>query len=82
LFAWVARKLTHRLPGTTKSSPTARGAYDSEAEAKRAGITFDVLEGLFIEAIVDGYMREWDDLRGGARISLWEDAVRAHSVAR
>ena len=39
IFTWVTRKFTHRLPGTTKSNPAARGAYDSAAEARAAGIT-------------------------------------------
>jgi hypothetical protein len=46
LFTWVTRKLTHRLPGTTKGAPESRGLYDSAREAERAGITFDVLEQL------------------------------------
>jgi hypothetical protein len=82
LFTWVTRKLTHRLPGTTKANPSARGAYDSVAGARQAGITLDVLEELFIRAIVDGYMREWDKLRGQSRIRLWEEAVAACGVPR
>jgi transposase len=82
LFTWVTRKFTHRLPGTTKSNPTDRGAYDSGAEAEKAGITLDVLEKLFIQAIVDAYMQEWDDLRRGRRITLWEEHVREKGVPR
>jgi transposase len=82
LFTWVTRKFTHRLPGTTKSSPTDRGTYDSTHEASKAGITVDVLEKLFIQAIVDAYHQEWDRLRRGRRISLWEDAVREKGVPR
>ena len=80
LFTWVTRKLTHRLPGTTKESPQARGAYDSVSAARTAGITFDVLEELFTASIVDGYMREWDHLRGQTRSTLWDDAVRTYGV--
>jgi transposase len=82
LFTWVTRKFTHRLPGTTKSNPTDRGTYDSVAEAERAGITFDVLEKLFIQSIVDGYLQEWDTLRRGKRITLWEESVREKGVPR
>jgi transposase len=82
LFTWVTRKFTHRLPGTTKSTPRDRGTYDSAGEAEKAGITLDVLEKLFIQAIVDGYMQEWDKLRRQKRIALWEDAVRAMGVPR
>jgi len=63
LFTWTTRKFEHRLPGTTKATPADRGAYDSTGEAKKAGITLDMLEKWFIQAIVDGYMQEWNDLR-------------------
>jgi len=82
LFTWVTRKFTHRLPGTTKATLADRGAYDSAAEAEKAGITLDVLEKLFIQAIVDGYMQEWDKLRRQTRIALWEDAVQKKGVPR
>ena len=80
LFTWVTRKFTHRLPGTTKATPADRGAYDSVAEAEKAGITLDVLEKLFIQSIVDAYLQEWDHLWRGRRISLWEDGVRDKGV--
>jgi transposase len=80
LFTWVTRKFTHRLPGTTKANPADRGAYDSKTEAQKAGITLDVLEKLFIQSIVDAYLQEWDHLRRGRRISLWEDAVQEKGV--
>src|SRR5712692_6181405 len=80
LFTWVTRKFSHRLPGTTKSTPADRGAYDSKAEAEKAGMTLDVLEKLFIQSIVDAYLQEWDHLRRGRRISLWEDRVQEKGV--
>jgi transposase len=82
LFTWVTRKFSHRLPGTTKATPADRGTYASGAEAEKAGITLDVLEKLFIQAIVDAYMQEWDTLRRGTRITLWEETVREKGVAR
>jgi transposase len=82
LFTWVTRKFTHRLPGTTKASSTDRGVYDSTTEAEKAGITLDILEKLFIQAITDAYMQEWDALRRGKRILLWEDNVREKGVPR
>ncbi len=82
LFTWITRKFSHRLPGTTKATPKDRGAYESACEAEKAGMTFDVLEKLFIQAIVDGYMQEWDKLRRQTRIALWEDAVQAKSIPR
>jgi hypothetical protein len=82
LFAWTTRKFEHRLPGTTKATVQARGSYDSAREAEKAGITLEVLEQLFFQAIVDGYMQEWDTLRRGKRITLWEESVRDKGVPR
>ncbi len=82
LLTWISRKFTHRLPGTTKSTPADRGIYDSVSEAEKAGITLDVLEKRFIQAIVDAYMQEWDSLRRGKRITLWEEQVREKGVPR
>lgn len=82
LFSWMTRKFEHRLPGTTKSSPQDRGTYDSAKEVKKAGITLDVLEKFFIQAIVDGYMQEWDKLRRQTRIALWNQNVQQYGVAR
>ncbi len=82
LFTWVTRKFTHRLPGTTKSTSADRGTYDSRGEAEKAGITLDVLEKWFIQAIVDAYMQEWDRERRGRRTTLWEESVQKMGVAR
>ena len=82
LFTWVTRKFTHRLPGTTKATPADRGIYDSRSEARQAGITLDVLEKLFIQAMVDAYHQEWDHLRRGRRLALWEESVQQKGVPR
>ncbi len=82
LFTWTTRKVEHRLPGTTKATVHDRGAYDSVGEAEKAGITLDVLEQLFIQAIVDGYMQEWDKLRRAKRVALWEESVREKGLPR
>ena len=80
LFNWINKKYAHRLRGTIKSSKEDRGAYDSEGEAVKAGITFDNLEEYFIEAIVDDYMQDWNDLRRQKRFQLWNDAVEEYGV--
>jgi transposase len=82
LFTWTTRKFEHRLPGTTKANPKDRGAYDSKSEAEKAGITLDVLEKFFIQAIVDGYMQEWNNLRRRTPSALWEASVREKGVSR
>lgn len=82
VFTWMTRKFEHRLPGTTKATPKEGGAYDSVREAQQAGITLDVLEKLFIQAIVEGYMQEWNGLRRQTPIALWEEGVRAKGGAR
>ena len=82
LFTWTTRKFEHRLPGTTKATPKDRGAYDSAREAEKAGITLDVLEKFFIQAIVDGYMQEWDKLRRQTRMRLWEEVSGKKGIPR
>ena len=82
LFTWTTRKFEHRSAGTTKSTPQDRGAYDSVREAKKAGMTLDVLEELFIQAIVDGYMQEWNEHRRQTPIALWQESVREKGVPR
>jgi hypothetical protein len=82
LFTWTTRKFAHRLPGTTKATPADRGAYDSTGEAKKAGITLDLLEKWFIQAMVDGYMQDWNDLRRQTPIALWEASVHEKGVPR
>lgn len=80
LFRWITERFAHRLEGTTKSSPTDRGTYDSQAAALADGITFTQLESLFYRAIVDGYMQDVDRLRGGVRVGLWERDVARFGV--
>lgn len=45
-------------------------------------MTLDVLEELFTQAIVDGYMQEWNDLRRQTPIALWQESVREKGVPR
>jgi hypothetical protein len=76
LWKWAAEKFFHRLRGTTMSNIQERGAYDTDVEAEEAGLTFDLIEEYLTRAIVDGYMQEWDELRGGTRIDVWDEADR------
>ena len=80
IWNWLNQKYVHRMPGTTKGNPAARGAYDSEAEAVKGGITFDLLEEYLVEAIVDDYMQGWDKLRRQRRYKLWNDAVEEYGA--
>ena len=80
-FTGTTRKLEHRLPGTTKATARDRGTYESAAQAHKAGMSLDGLEKLFLQAIVDGSLQEWDKLRRGRRIALWEDRVREKGLA-
>jgi len=82
VFAWMTRKFEHRMPGTTKANPGDRGAYDSLREAEKAGITLDLLEKYFYQAIVDGYMQEWNELRRQTPAVLWQHAVQEKGVPR
>lgn len=80
LFRWITERFSHRLVGTTKSSPADRGTYDSQEAALEGGVTFTQLESLFYRAIVDGYMQDVDRLRGGVRVGLWEREVARFGV--
>ncbi len=82
VFTWMTKKFEHRLAGTTKASPDDRGAYDSLREAKKAGITFDLLEQYFFQAIVDDYMQNWNKLRRQKPAVLWEHAVKEKGVPK
>jgi len=82
IFTWMTDKFEHRLAGTTKASPDDRGAYDSLREAEKAGITFDLLEQCFFQAIVDDYMQNWNDLRRQRPAVLWEHAVKEKGVPK
>lgn len=80
LFRWITERFSHRLEGTTKSSPTDRGTYGSQQAALEGGVTFTELESLFYRAIVDGYMQDVDRLRRGIRVALWERDVARFGV--
>ena len=80
IFAWMTKRFEHRSDGTTKASPNDRGAYDSLREAEKAGITFDLLEQCFFQAIVDDYMQNWNELRRQKPAVLWEHAVKEKGV--
>ncbi len=82
IFTWMTNKFEHRLAGTTKASPNDRGAYDSLREAEKAGITFDLLEQCFFQAIVDDYMQNFNDLRRQKPAVLWEHVVKEKGVPK
>ena len=81
LFTWLTRKVAHRIAGTTKSNPVRLGdVYQPVQEAEKAGITYEVFQDLLYQSIADGYMREWDQRRGGRHYQLWRDAVEQYGV--
>lgn len=82
LFTWICRKLSWRLPGTTRGRASGAAGGGPAAAAGRAGVRLELLEQWFYRSITDGYMREWDTLRGGTRAALWDDAVRTCGVPR
>jgi len=82
IFAWMTNKFEHRQAGTTKASPDDRGAYDSLREAEKAGITIDLLEQCFFQAIVDDYMQNFNDLRRQKPAVLWEHVVKEKGVPK
>ena len=82
VFRFMTERFAHRFPATTKNSPARRGLHDPVASAIKARMTFREFEAYFYRAVVDGYMQAYDDLRGGVRAVLWDDAVRSHGVPR
>src|SRR5207245_922750 len=76
------KRFEHRSDGTTKASPGDRGAYDSLREAEKAGITFDLLERCFFQAIVDDYMQDWNELRRQKPAVLWAHIVKEKGVPK
>ncbi|SET61955.1 Helix-turn-helix domain-containing protein [Natronincola peptidivorans] len=67
LFTWTLRRLTSRLPGYSKG----RDPKELEKEVLKAGITLADFEEAFVQAIVDSYHQEYDDLRKHTRYNLW-----------
>lgn len=75
LFTWVVNRLITKMPGFTKG----RDKKEFEKEALQAGITFEEFETMFVQAIVDVYNQEWDDLRGQSRYALWMASEKSNS---
>lgn len=67
LFTWIKNRLNSRLPGATNN----RDTKEVSKEVLKKGITFEEFEELFVRAIVDSYIQDWDDLRGQSRYNLW-----------
>jgi hypothetical protein len=80
VFRFMTERFAHRFPSTTMGSPRARGQHDPEKEARRSGMTLSEFESYFYRAVVDGYMQDWDELRGGPRWKLWRDAEQLYGV--
>lgn len=67
LFTWTKNRLVSRLPGFTKD----RDSNEVIEEVLKYGVTFEEFEEIFVQAIVDVYNVEWDNLRGQTRYNLW-----------
>jgi hypothetical protein len=67
LFTWTKNRLVSRLPGYTKD----REHNEVIEEVLKNGVTFEEFEEIFVQAIVDVYNIEWDNLRGHTRYNLW-----------
>jgi len=67
LFTWTKNRLVCKLPGYTKN----RDPDEVIQEVLKYGVTFEEFEELFVQAIVDVYNIEWDNLRGHTRYNLW-----------
>ncbi|MDP9226391.1 MAG: DDE-type integrase/transposase/recombinase, partial [Actinomycetota bacterium] len=79
LFGTINQRFIHRLPGTTKQSPQARGHRDSVLDAR---MTVNAFERYLAQMIVDGYS---DELRHDLRatpLERWDKLVERHGVRR
>lgn len=78
----INTRFMHRLPGTTKSNPAARGGRDAEREALKHGITVDRFERYLSQAIIDGYSHELHTAIGATPIEQWLRQVGKHGAPR
>lgn len=69
-FRTVCTQLVHMLKGTTFSSPTQRGDYDSVANAS---ITLDDLRALFNQWLEDTYHKSIHSVTNRAPALAWRD---------
>jgi transposase len=74
LFRWMTQRVARRLPNTSHV------VHDAKRAAEAGGMTLEELEHCFIQAVVDDYQQEWDDLRRQRRCVLWEQAVAQSGV--
>ncbi len=74
LFRWMTQRFERRLPNTS------HGINDATQAAEAGGMTLEELERCFIQAVVDDYQQDWDELRRQRRCVLWEHAVAASGV--
>src|SRR5919109_1488963 len=70
----MTQRFERRLPNTSY------GVHDAKRAAEAGGMTLEELERCFIQAVVDDYQQEWDDLRRQRRCVLWEQAVAQSGV--
>ena len=74
LFRWMTQHFERRLPNTSY------GTNDASTAAIAGGMTPEELERCFIQAIVDDYQQDWDELRRQWRSVLWEHAAAQSGV--
>ena len=74
LFRWMTQRFERRLPNTSY------GVHDAKRAAEAGGMTLEELERCFIQAVVDDYQQDLDELRRQRRCVLWEQAVAQSGV--
>ncbi len=76
IFRWMTQRFERRMPNTSY------GVHDAQQAALAGGLTLEVLERAFVQAIVDDYQQAWDPLRRQRRSVLWDQAVAETGVPR
>ncbi len=69
LFRWMTQRFERRLPNTSF------GVHDAKQAAERGAMTLEELERCFMQAVVDDYQQDWDELRRQRHCVLWDQAV-------
>ena len=77
-FGRLNQQVIHRLPGTTKSNPAAKGEYDAEREAC---LTVADVRRIVTRWVVEVYSVEVHDGIGDAPIRRWREGVEESPVS-
>lgn len=82
LFGTLNELFIHRLPGTTKSNPPAKGGRDASTEARAHRLTIATFARLFGRAVIDGYSDDVHSSLGCTPLEKWDKLIKQWGRAR